>query len=137
MALTQRIITSGEEKILRAVFYDTLPYGKLDVMPNYSNFGGQDNSYTPGAIPNLSIDIWCADFSDPGVSKSDKSTFVHEFVHVWQFYHGITKLSAIWLGLRYITDYGRAYPYDLSDSDDFTDYNIEQQASIIEDWWRL
>ena len=34
-------------------------------------------------------------------------------------------------------DYEDAYPYDLSDSDDLTDFNIEQQASIIEDFWRV
>ena len=35
------------------------------------------------------------------------------------------------------SDYKDAYPYDLSDHDDLTDFNIERQASIIEDYWRL
>ena len=39
--------------------------------------------------------------------------------------------------MRHLGDYEDAYPYDLSDSDDLTDFNIEQQASIIEDWWRI
>ena len=33
--------------------------------------------------------------------------------------------------------YEKSYSYDLSDEDDLTDFNIEQQASIIEDWWRI
>jgi hypothetical protein len=58
-------------------------------------------------------------------------------VHVWQLYHGITKLSAIWLTVRNLGDYEAAYPHDLSDHDDLTDFDIEQQAAIIEDWWRI
>jgi hypothetical protein len=131
---TRRIITDGERSLLRSVFEETLPYGGLEVSANLANLGGEDNSITPGGIPMFSTRIWCADFSAPG---ADKSTFVHEFMHVWQYYHGITKVSALWLAVRYRGDYERAYPYDLSDSDDITDFNIEQQAAIIEDFWRL
>ena len=137
MASNPRSITGGEEKFLRAVFVDTLPYSRQQVAPNTDNLGGKNNSITPGSTPFMSTNIWCADFSDPSVSKLPKSSFVHEFVHVWQFYHGITKLSAMWLYVRNLGDYAQAYPYDLSDSDDLTDYNIEQQASIIQDWWLL
>jgi hypothetical protein len=57
---------------------------------------------------------------------------------VWQFYHGITKLSAVKLFVWYRGDYQpKAYRYGLSDNDDFTDYNIEQMAAIIEDWRRI
>jgi hypothetical protein len=130
----RRSITTGERSLLRAVFEETLPYGALEVDVNTRNIGGENNSITPGGVPWFSTQIWCADFSD---TSADTSTFIHEFTHVWQFYHGITKLSALWLEVRHLGDYEKAYPYDLSDSDDFTDFNIEQQASIIEDFWRV
>ena len=38
---------------------------------------------------------------------------------------------------RHLGDYEKSYFYDLSDEDDLTDFNIEQQASIIEDWSRI
>lgn len=60
----------------------------------------------------MSKQICCADFSDESVSDSNRATFIHEFTHVWQFYHGITKLSAIWLAVRHLGDYSLAYPYD-------------------------
>src|SRR5262249_38594263 len=129
----RRRITDGERGLLRSA-EETLPYGSLEVTTNVGNIGGETNSITPGGIPMFATGIWCADFSAPGEGKS---TFIHEFMHVWQFYHGITKLSAIWLFARHLGDYERAYPYDLSDSDDVTDFNIEQQAAIIEDFWRL
>ena len=33
--------------------------------------------------------------------------------------------------------YGKAYPYDLTTSTNFMDYNIEQQASICADYWAV
>jgi hypothetical protein len=78
-----RSITSGERTLLRSVFEETLPYGTLRVAPNDSNTGGVDNSITPGAVPFISTIIWCADFSDKSMSDSTRSTFIHEFTHVW------------------------------------------------------
>jgi hypothetical protein len=133
-----RGITGGERTLLRSVFEETLPYESLVVDANTANRGGVTNSITPVDIPYFSTTIWCADFSAPTVSVDDRGIFIHEFTHVWQSYHGITKISAIGLWVRYRGDYDPlAYRYDLSDSDDFRDYNIEQQASIIEDWWYL
>ena len=34
-------------------------------------------------------------------------------------------------------DYTSAYPYVLDASKDLTDYNLEQQAAIVEDYYRL
>lgn len=137
-----RYITTGERHLLVPVFEETLPYEQLKVTANFGNWGGEDNSITPNGIPHYATKIWCADFSDATTAtKGDRATFIHEFVHVWQYYHGyeVTKpLEAIGLFARYRGDYQpKAYYYDLSDEDDFTDFNIEQQASIIEDWWRI
>jgi hypothetical protein len=135
---TKRSITTGERTLLRSIFEETLPYESLEVSVNELNLGGEDNSITPGNLPMFSDKIWCADFTDTTtVSKADRGTFVHELTHVWQYYHGITKLSAIWLAVRHLGDYQLAYPYDLSAYDDLVDFNIEQQAAIIEDWWRV
>jgi outer membrane protein OmpA-like peptidoglycan-associated protein len=134
----KRSITKGERVLLYNVFHASLPYGPLQVDANTNDRGGADNSITPWGIPYFSTHIWCADFSDTTVSKSNQGTFVHEFVHVWQYYHAITKVDeAVWLSVRHGFDYEKAYSYDLSDEDDLADFNIEQQASIIEDWWRI
>ena len=132
----KRSITAGERSLLFKIFEITLPYGSLIVDANTANRGGVTNSITPAAIPYFSTTIWCADFSDPTVSDDYRGIFIHEMTHVWQYCHGDTKIfSAAWLYARHLGDYEKAYPYDLSDSDDFSDYNIEQQASIIEDFY--
>jgi hypothetical protein len=133
----ERNLTPGERSLLRQIFEITIPLDTMVLSVNDHDIGGKDNSITPRGVPWLSSDIWCADFSAETVSNDDRGTFIHECVHVWQYYHGITKLSAICLFARHLGHYELAYPYDLADSDDFTDFNIEQQASIIEDWLRI
>ncbi|MCY0725611.1 hypothetical protein OVW19_28140, partial [Klebsiella pneumoniae] len=34
-------------------------------------------------------------------------------------------------------DYAKAYPYTLDGARDLTEYGIEQQASIVEDWFLM
>ncbi len=134
--MPRRSITSGERGLLRSVFEETLPYASLRVDTNDHNLGGKTNSITPEEIPYFSTTIWCADFSDATVDIGDKSIFIHEFMHVWQFYHGVHKaLGFVWQGLRHIRNYEDVYPYDLSDSSDLLDFNFEQQAAIIQDFW--
>jgi hypothetical protein len=136
--MPRRKITAGERSLLRRVFEETLPYAKLEVATNDHNIGGKTNSITPEDLPYLSTEIWCEDFDGPSVLKSYQGTFIHEFVHVWQHYHGVHKLlGAAWQYVRHGGDYDEAYWYDLADSNDLTDYNLEQQAAIIEDFWRI
>jgi hypothetical protein len=136
--MPRRKITTGERALLRSIFEETLPYEGLQVDTNDGNWGGKTNSITPENIPHFATTILCADFSDAAVDFEDKSTFIHEFMHVWQFYHGVHKVGGfIWQGLRHLGDYDKAYPYDLSDNDDILDFNFEQQAAIIEDFYRI
>jgi hypothetical protein len=136
--MSRRHITAGERQFLRSIFEETLPYAGLELDTNDGNWGGKNNSITPEEIPHFSTKIICPDFSAPTVDKSDKGIFIHEFMHVWQFYHGVHKvLGFLAQAIRHPTDYGKAYPYDLSDSNDILDFNFEQQAAIIEDFWRV
>jgi len=86
---TKRSITSGEKSLLRPVFEITIPLEGMEVAANLANLGGANNSITPFGVPEFSTQIWCADFSDANVSDACRGTFVHEFMHVWQYYHGI------------------------------------------------
>ncbi len=133
--MPRRSITSGERALLRSVFEETLPYEGLQVDTNDGNWGGETNSITVNEVPHFSTRIWCADFSGPGVSIRDKAIFIHEFMHVWQFYHGVHKIVGFLVQCaKHPINYGNAYPYDLSDSEDLLDFNFEQQAAIIEDF---
>lgn len=129
-----RSLTEGEKKILKFVFGDTLVHN-TKITTNDRNVGGADNSITYSDIPHYSNQIWCADFSDP---SADTWTFVHEFGHVWQYKYFKSPISG-WLEnvMRHPRDYTLNYWYNLTSSDDFYDYNIEQQASIVADYWAV
>jgi hypothetical protein len=62
-------------------------------------------------------------------------------VHVWQYQNGILSAGVIGSAILEMIgtggDYSSAYPYVLDEGRDLTDYNLEQQASIVEDWFRL
>ena len=74
-----------------------------------------------------------ADFADPATPLDDQATFVHELTHVWQAQHGV------WLPMAKIRagDSAAAYAYDLDHGPRFAAMNIEQQAMVVEDAFRL
>ena len=128
-----RALTSGEIELLRPIFGDTLDYDSQFVARNDSHTGGETNSFTPGYLPNMSPHIWSWDYSTAPVENA--AVFVHEMVHVWQSGHGSHNL---WRGFKIwvkYDDYEKAYKYDLDSSASLSDFNMEQQAAIIEDYY--
>ena len=75
--------------------------------------------------------------------------FVHENAHIWQHQHCDTKAPPLLYALAhdiYMEHYGHnhqeerqhvAYSYRLTEDRDLADYNREQQASIIADYFRI
>ena len=131
-----RGLTSGELQILDFVFSDTIDFEQHEITTNDKNIGGADNSVTYSDTPHYSHQIWCADFSDP---NADTWVFVHEFGHVWQYYYGVKPINGwIYGAIKYGRDYAdKMYPYDLTQFKRFKSYNIEQQASIVADYWAV
>ena len=57
-------------------------------------------------------------------------------VHVWQTGHGGHNIrSGIWIWAGRRGDYQAAYKYNLDSSASLSNFNMEQQASIIEDYY--
>ena len=129
----QRSLTAGERALLMPIFGLTLPYDTQQVARNDDETGGKNNSFTAGYVPNMAKTIWRLDYSS--ASDDEKWDFIHEMTRVWQTvhdHHNILSGIKIWLTN---SDYGGAYFYDLNDSNSFSYYNMEQQASIIPDYW--
>jgi hypothetical protein len=134
-----RSLTEGEQQLAMRVFGRSIGFSRVRVHEEKYAFFQPDNS---GMTPNGEIyvdGIYSADYS--GESPQRKAFFIHEMVHVWQYQNGILTTgvmgSAILEMIGRIGDYDSAYPYVLDASRDLTDYNLEQQASIIEDYFRL
>ena len=74
-----------------------------------------------------------ADFGSGDCPLDTQAVFVHELTHVWQAQRGVSLLLA---KLR-AGDSAAAYAYDLEQGPGFVALNIEQQAMVVEDAFRL
>ena len=133
-----RHLTTGEIGLIQPVFKDTLRYESIRCDINKANIGGVKNSLTPAGTAHFSKLIYCEDFSSKDTDPGAQWVFVHEMTHAWQWQHGRYPLNeAIGAFIVNGFDYDQAYPYDLTSGNALDDYNLEQQASIVADYWAL
>ena len=58
--------------------------------------------------------------------------------HVWQYQMGMAvRAMAVGEMIGHLGDYDEAYNYTLASNKDLVDYGLEQQAQIVEDYYRL
>ena len=126
-----RSLKPGEVHLARQYFGNAIDYNKVEIKnENWFLFlplvdrpmAPNGNIYFDKNDPNYS-----SDFS----KEKDvwmRALFIHEMTHVWQNQQGM------WVKLRAAK---RKYTYVFCPDKELTDYGIEQQASIIEDLFRL
>jgi hypothetical protein len=144
-----RKLTEVERKFGWQVFWDTLPYDRIQIG---DHFGFGDRAWMESVdLPGLFTgEIYILHMGGVGYldatsddkiygseyEKKVKHTFIHELTHVWQCYHGFGFLltrSFINQGCALLTG-GDAYEYE--SGLEWSDYNVEQQAKIVEDWFK-
>lgn len=149
-----RKLTSGETTLLRSMFGNAIDYNTVRI---YDKKFITDQGDTMAIAPNGNI------YFAPKVHKKDfslasdvsKHFFIHEMTHVWQYQNGQTvALRAIGEQLFFefpsqainhigkklsieINGFKGAYSYELDVRKDLLDYGIEQQASIVADYWAM
>lgn len=135
----KRPLTAGEISMAAAIFGDQLDYKKIRVINRkFGIFSFKNGGRTFLNTVNISGTAYCDDYSRQAPHL--KAFFIHELTHIWQY-----QTRPLWLasnaieeGLRYNFNYKTAaYTYKLDLRKKFTDYGYEQQASIIEDFFRL
>lgn len=131
----ERSLTPGEETLAKKMFKNSITYSKVKIHNEKYTFVQPSNS---GMTPNGEIyvdGIYKNDYSVE--SYSLKAFFIHEMAHVWQYQNDVLSpiWSAIWEFFEEGFQYNDAYKYKLEKGKDLVDYDIEQQASIIEDYY--
>jgi len=130
-----RALTSGERALLRPLFRDGIDYDAVRVVHGRYLFQPGDTYMTPRGHIYAPGPLYREDFS---LEAEDRAVLVHEIGHVWQFANGVDLVaSAIAELARYRGDYERAYAYRLEPGRDLAEYGVEQQASILEDYYLL
>jgi hypothetical protein len=137
-----RYLALHETDIARTVFRNTIPYDKVVVS---DGLGGGDRPFTvPTNMPvsvlfNVSKGKYVIHAGDGyyGMSyhKSDQLTLIHELTHVWQGEHSSSSWNYVFGSMWSQGLSDDAYKYDKNRLQNWADYNPEQQAQIVEDWF--
>lgn len=127
----ERLLTLGETQLAQSVYGNTIRYGGVKVhCDSYLPFGLQDTE--TAMAPNGELwfrkELYRSDFSI--YNASDQHLFIHEMAHVWQHQRGM------WVRTRGLFSRLVDYKYRL-DKPRLSDYGMEQQASIIADYFYL
>ncbi len=118
-----RALTLGERQIAQSVFGNHLKLDDIRLKTAWWVLKGY--AVSPNGHIYFHPDDWLDDVSCETLHK--RAWLVHELVHVWQVQQG---LAVFWRAL-----FNRKYRYLLTDHKAFLRYGIEQQASIVEDYY--
>ena len=146
--LTKRPLNQEEEALARQVFQDQLPYGRIHI----ANFFLPGNEGVPvtvaagteiipiKALTEYTIFFGPEVFRDGAQTPKTRETFIHELTHVWQGYHSTFSWhymvnSMLSQGRAIIFHGDRNKAYNFTAGQAWEDYNVEQQANIVESWF--
>ncbi|WP_312041814.1 hypothetical protein [Erwinia sp.] len=127
-----RTLTAGEIRMARAIFGDTVNYPHVRVYKgSYFPFNLQNEgtAVTPNGNMYWPEPIFKEDFSSE--TSLNKNWFMHEFVHIWQHFMGMS-VRTRGLISKYVD-----YNYSLPKEETLADYRMEQQANIVADYYTL
>lgn len=130
-----RRLRLGEINLASSLFGYSIYYHKVWIhLESYLPF----NLQNPGQAMSRDGEMWFRsekyehDFSMP-VSHpvtDAQHLFMHEMMHVWQHQRGM------WVRMRGAFSWAADYTYSL-DKTNLLEYGLEQQASIVSDYWLL
>ncbi len=136
IAAPNRPLTTGEITLLEPIFRDGIDYKKIRVINNSFPLQPANVYMTPRGHVYAPGPLWQPDFSKAGANL--RAVFVHEVMHIWQHANGMDLIQQGFVELtKYGGAYEKAYPYELERDRDLVDYGMEQQASIIEDYFTI
>lgn len=157
-----RLMSSAEYDIVTSVFTDTIPYRIRILISDAAGASGRPFTIPTSLISTI-VGITVAEFIEgvpaamaAGVlgyltsivnvayiinageaydtlTTKDVDLLVHETTHVWQGKNSIFALSYVFNSVYNQCVLSNAYAYRLGDP--WSSYNVEQQASIVEDWY--
>jgi hypothetical protein len=139
-----RRMTSEEIAFADAVFQGTIPYGRI-FLTNINGMGG--NAFVvPGHDGSILVNIGSAAFEfGPSRFSTGRGTayeapgqlLIHELTHAWQVAHSNFGLEPFWRAIAdKIPNLGNDEEYAFGPpGPKWSDFTIEQQASIVDEWF--
>lgn len=137
--MSARRLSPGERQQAVRVFEHTIPYDKI-ALTGTSGIGDRPFT-TPNPWPwdweawdiNFGTqELWDRNIRNFGV-KYYWETLIHELTHVWQGHNSAFAAGYIFNSLWHQAVDADAYAY--TPGQPWGDYNVEQQAHLVEDWY--
>ncbi len=131
---TERGLTPGEIALAHSVFGDRIDYSQVKIFRKRA-YPIQPNDETMAPDGNIYFapesKAYLDDFAEG--DPLSQGHFIHEMTHVYQVKHGVDVVP------RRIAEFfvGPGYDYHLTPGKTFDEYGIEQQATIVEDYFGL
>lgn len=123
-----RALAPGELAAARGVFGEAIRWDEVRVHARgFTPFQLRRTAVAPNGAIHFRPEDHRADFS---IRWDEAAWLIHELTHVWQYQTGQWVLPRGLWERRY--GYGRLDP-----ARPLIDYGIEQQAAIVEDWYRM
>jgi len=147
--MASRPLKQSEIDFARQVFEEQVPYNKVHLASYF--LPGNDGvpvtlASVSSIIPVRSMRSYTTYFGpdvfrDGADQPGPRDTFIHELTHVWQGYHSglgweYMVESMIAQGHAVITQGNRNRAYDYKPGEPWGNYNVEQQALLVQDWFR-
>jgi hypothetical protein len=149
-----RTLNQREQDLVRRVFGPTLPHWTTIGIGDGLGFGGQPwTDMVPMPYPqiphmNFQINIGDAASSDltsgtlvncfvNDISGTVAELLVHEMTHVWQYHNGqkLFGRTGVWASSLTSGTPGPSGRQRFTPGNPWNDYDVEQQASIVEEWF--
>lgn len=122
-----RPLTAGELAAARGVFGEAIVWERVRIYARgFTPFQPRHVAVTPLGAVHFRGEDFLPDYS---TQSDDMAWLIHELAHVWQYQTGVPViLRGLW---------ERRYEYGALDpAKPLHRYGIEQQAAIVEDWFR-
>ena len=127
---TTRLLTEGEKQLVKSVFGDSIKdLDKVEIRNrNFIPFQRRGTTMTPNGNMYLAKDLrHVKDFSKEQLYP--QAHLIHEMTHVWQKQDGMSVKA------RGLFSLMAPYDYQYETGKDFRQYRLEQQATMIADYF--
>ena len=149
--MTTRLLRESEVAFARQVFEDHLPYDRVHLSDRFFPFNEKTRTAVTAAslssfafvrsLRSYTIFVGPRVYDEGADGPRFRDTFIHELTHVWQGFHSglgweYMVQSMLAQGHAILTKGNRNRAYDYKPGKGWDDYNVEQQASIVQGWFR-
>ncbi len=136
-----RSLTKDEISYLKEFFKDSLDYSSVKIYNRVylPVFHPKNGAMAPDGNIYIRGNCYRDNYGSADTPEHLRAFFLHEMLHVWQKQNNVMNLlkESISENLKHNFNYNAAYNYKLESDKDFVDYGMEQQASILEDYYML